>query len=280
MKKHSILLLLLIAFYGCSNEKSSSGYTATEEIMDPDSLATEKIIKTADMKFRVKNVQQTKERLSEAIKAEKGTLASFGIQSQVQQSEKVSYSADSLLELTSYRTEGSITASIPTDKLDEFTNKVAKMAIFVDQQSMAMDDQSITYLANKLKNQNRTEAVQQLNKNASKNNNTVRTTVDLKDSAIDNKINNMLIDNKVNYSIITLDFYQDNTVQKLVVGNDRLQDYRPNFFIRLWLNLQNGWVIFIEVILGIAHLWMVILILLIGYLAYKHFRKVRTTPLL
>jgi hypothetical protein len=278
MKKHSILLLLLIAFYGCSNERSSLGYTATEEVMDADSLATEKIIKTADMKFRVKNVQHTKERLSEAIKAEKGTLASFGIQSQVQQLEKVSYSADSLLELTSYRTEGSITASIPTDKLDEFTNKVAKMAIFVDQQSLAMDDQSITYLANKLKNQNRTEAVQQLNKNVSKKNDNVKTAVDLKDSAIDNKINNMLIDSKVNYSTITLNFYQDNTVQKLVVGNDRLQDYRPNFFTRLWLNLQNGWVIFMEVILAIANLWMLIFILVIGYLAYKHFRKVRTTP--
>jgi hypothetical protein len=278
MKKHSILLLLLIAFYGCSNERSSLGYTATEEVMDADSLATEKIIKTADMKFRVKNVQHTKEKLSEAIKAEKGTLASFGIQSEVQQSEKVSYSADSLLELTSYRTEGSITASIPTDKLDEFTNKVAKMAIFVDQQSLAMDDQSITYLANKLKNQNRTEAVQQLNKNVSKKNNNVKTAVDLKDSAIDNKINNMVIDSKVNYSIITLNFYQDNTVQKLVVGNDRLQDYRPNFFTRLWLNLQNGWVIFMEVILAIANLWMLIFILVIGYLAYKHFRKVRTTP--
>jgi hypothetical protein len=88
----------------------------------------------------------------------------------------------------------------------------------------------------------------------------------------------MVIDSKVNYSIITLNFYQDNTVQKLVVGNDRLQDYRPNFFTRLWLNLQNGWVIFMEVILAIANLWMLIFILVIGYLAYKHFRKVRTTP--
>ena len=280
MKKHSILFLLLLAFYGCSNNSSSSTDTAgsTQELAAEDSLMSEKIIKTADMKFRVKDVQKTKENLGEAIKAEGGTLANFSIQSQVQQSEKVSYSADSLLELTSYRTEGSITANIPTDKLDDFTNKVAKMAMFVDQQSLSMDDQSITYLANKLKNQNRTAAVQQLDKNADKKSNSVKTAVDLKDRAIDNKINNMLIDSKVNYSTITLNFYQDNTVQKLVVGNDRLQDYRPSFFKRLWLNVQNGWVIFMEVILAIANLWMLILILVIGYLAYKHFRKVKTTP--
>ena len=280
MKKHSILFLLLLAFYGCSNDRSSSTDAAgsTQELAAEDSLMSEKIIKTADMKFRVKDVQKTKENLGEAIKAEGGTLANFSIQSQVQQSEKVSYSADSLLELTSYRTEGSITANIPTDKLDDFTNKVAKMAMFVDQQSLSMDDQSITYLANKLKNQNRTAAVQQLDKNADKKSNSVKTAVDLKDRAIDNKINNMLIDSKVNYSTITLNFYQDNTVQKLVVGNDRLQDYRPTFFKRLWLNVQNGWVIFMEVILAIANLWMLILILVIGYLAYKHFRKVKPTP--
>lgn len=280
MKKHSILFLLLLAFYGCSNDRSSSTDAAgsTQELAAEDSLMSEKIIKTADMKFRVKDVQKTKENLGEAIKGEGGTLANFSIQSQVQQSEKVSYSADSLLELTSYRTEGSITANIPTDKLDDFTNKVAKMAMFVDQQSLSMDDQSITYLANKLKNQNRTAAVQQLDKNADKKSNSVKTAVDLKDRAIDNKINNMLIDSKVNYSTITLNFYQDNTVQKLVVGNDRLQDYRPTFFKRLWLNVQNGWVIFMEVILAIANLWMLILILVIGYLAYKHFRKVKTTP--
>lgn len=67
--------------------------------------------------------------------------------------EKVSYSADSLVELTSYRSEGSITARIPLDKIDEFTNKVAKMAVFIDQQSMIMDDQSITCLANNSKSQ-------------------------------------------------------------------------------------------------------------------------------
>jgi len=279
MKKNLALLFLLVAVIGCNSEKPSFGDTAdqtSKSLESSDTTQIEKIIKTADMRFRVKNVQQTKEKLSLAIKAEKGTVAQFSVQSHIQQSEKVKHSADSLVELTSYRTEGSITARVPSDKIDEFTNKVAKMAVFVDQQSMTMDDQSIAYLANKLKNENRVEAVAQLNKHANKKSNNVETALYLKDSYVDRKIENLLIDNQVNYSTITLSFYQDNTVQKIVVENDRLEDYRSDFLNRLWLNIQNGWVIFMELILAIANLWMLVLLIAIGYFTYKHYRTPKT----
>jgi hypothetical protein len=276
MKKFLVLLFVIVAFLGCNSEKTSFGDTSDEtsaSLESSDTTLTEKIVKTADMRFRVKSVQQTKEKLSAAIKAEKGTVAQFALQSHIQRSEKVRYSADSLVELTSYRTEGSITARVPSDKIDEFTNKVAKMAVFVDEQSMTMDDQSIAYLANKLKNENRVEAVKQLNKHASKKSNNVETALYLKDSYVDKKIENMLIDTQVSYSTITLSFYQDNTLQKLVVENDRLEDFRPDFFHRLWLNIQNGWVMFMELILAVANLWMLAVLFALGYFAYKYYHK-------
>ncbi|MNY35233.1 hypothetical protein D3C86_1696260 [compost metagenome] len=151
------------------------------------------------------------------------------------------------------------------------------MAVFVDHQSMKLDDQSISYLANKLKNQNRVEAVAQLNKHANKKSNNVETALNLKDDYIDKKIENLNIDSRVKYSDITLSFYQDNTVKKLVVGNDNLSDYRPGFFRRLGLNIQNGWVIFKEFILILSNLWMLIVLLLAGYFAFRYYRKRRKT---
>ncbi|MEJ7557398.1 MAG: DUF4349 domain-containing protein [Pedobacter sp.] len=276
MKKYLVLLLVSAAFLGCNREKSSFGETAdntSTSLESSDTILTEKIVKTADMRFRVKSVQQTKEKLSAAIKAEKGSVAQFTVQSNIQKSEKVRYSADSLVELTSYRTEGSITARVPSDKIDEFTNKVAKMAVFIDQQSMTMDDQSMAYLDNKLKNDNRVEAVEQLNKHANKKSNNVETALYLKDSYVDKKIQNMLIDSQVSYSTIILSFYQDNTLQKLVVENDRLEDFRPDFFNRLWLNLQNGWMIFMELILAVANLWMLVVLFALGYFTYKYYQR-------
>lgn len=278
MKKYLIYCVVAIAISACSKQNKShqetSDVTATN-LEASDTTLTEKIIKTADMRFRVKEVQQTKEKLSDLIKAEGGTLAGFSIQSNVERFEKVGYSADSLLELTSYRVEGMIEAKVPSEKLDAFTNKVAGMAVFVDHQSMKIDDQSISYLSNKLKNQNRVEAVAQLNKHANKKSNNVETALNLKDDYIDKKIENLSIDSRVKYSDITLNFYQDNTVKKLVVGNDNLADYRPGFFRRLGLNIQNGWVIFKEFILIIANLWMLVVLVLAGYFAFRYYRKKR-----
>lgn len=276
MKKYLIYCVFTIAMFSCNSKKGSnlenSDATAAN-LETTDSLLSEKIIKTADMRFRVKDVQNTKEKLSSTIKAEGGTIAEFTVQSNIQQTEKVKYSTDSLLELTSYRTEGLIVARVPSEKLDEFTNKVAKMAVFVDQQSLKMDDQSIVYLSNKLKNQNRVEAVEQLNKHANKKSNNVETSLSLKDDYVDKKIENLMIDSKVQYSTITLNFYQDNTVKSILVGNDDLYSYRPNFFTRLGLSFQNGWYIFKEFILVVMNLWVWILIGVAAYFSFKYYRK-------
>lgn len=279
MKKYLFFAIITLTIWGCNKSERMNSADATASINEnaTDTTAIEKIIKTADMRFRVKDVQNVKEKLSAAVKEEGGLIAEFNIQSNIMRTEKVKYSTDSLLELTSYRKEGQVVAKVPSEKLDDFTNKVVKLAVFVDQQSLKLDDQGVNYLSNTLKNKNRVEAVEQLNKHANKKSNNVETALQIKDDYVDRKIENQIIDSKVRYSTITLNFYQDNTVQKMVVGNDDLYDYRPAFFNRLWLGIANGWVIFKEFILILSNLWVLILLALAGYFAFRHYRRKRNT---
>ncbi|SDG23466.1 protein of unknown function [Pedobacter terrae] len=264
MKRNIIAIAIVLTIFGCqkSNEKYASAETvvANEFKVPTDSTAVEKIIKTADMRFRVKNVQNAKEQLSRTIKAEGGTVAEFSIESTIQETDKVKQSTDSLKEITAYRTEGYLVAKVPSEKLDEFTNTIAKMAVFVDHQSMKLDDQSIAYLANKLKAQNRVDAIEKINKVASKKSANVESSLYIKDDYVDKKIENMQIDSRVKFSTIKLNFYQDNTVKTMIVANDNLYDYRPAFANRLWLGIVNGWTIFKEIIIAISNLWMLILV--------------------
>lgn len=264
MKRYLFCAAIIVTMFGCNSSKekdyASSESSNTAESVDAaviaDSTATPKIIKTADMRFRVKDVQDTKEKLSSTIKAQGGTVAEFSINSYIQESNKVRYSVDSLKEITSYRKEGMLVAKIPSEKLDDFINTIARMAVFVDNQAMKMDDQSIAYLANKLKAQNRAEALNTINQTAKRKGNNVETSLYIKDDYVDKKIDNMNIDNRVKFSTITLNFYQDNTVKTLIVGNDNLSDYKPGFFKRLGLNMLDGWKYFKELILALSHLWM------------------------
>ena len=276
MKRNIIAIAIVLTIFGCqkSNEKYASADTAVLEPLSKesaDSTAAEKIIKTADMRFRVKDVQNTKEQLSKTIKAEGGTVAEFSIESTIQETDKVKQSTDSLKEITSYRTQGYLVAKVPSEKLDEFTNTIAKMAVFVDHQSMKMDDQSIAYLANKLKAQNRVDAIEKINKVASKKSANVESSLYIKDDYVDRKIENMQIDSRVKFSTITLNFYQDNTVKTMIVANDNLYDYRPAFVNRLWLGIVNGWTIFKEIIIAISNLWMLILVGFAIFFTVKYF---------
>jgi hypothetical protein len=276
MKRNIIAIAIILTIFGCQNENKKYASADTVELEplskeSADSTAAEKIIKTADMRFRVKNVQNTKEQLSKTIKAEGGTVAEFSIESSIQETDKVKQSTDSLKEITSYRTQGYLVAKVPSEKLDEFTNTIAKMAVFVDNQSMKMDDQSIAYLANKLKAQNRIDAIEKINKVASKKSANVESSLYIKDDYVDKRIENMQIDNRVKFSTITLNFYQDNTVKTMIVANDNLYDYRPAFLNRFWLGIVNGWTIFKEIIIAISNLWMLVLVGIVVFFTIKYF---------
>ena len=87
----------------------------------------------------------------------------------------------------------------------------------------------------------------------------------------------MSIDNRVKFSTITLNFYQDNTVKTLIVSNDNLYDYRPEFFQRLGLSLMAGWSILKEFILGVSTIWPFIIIgiaLFFGIKTYLRTKKI------
>jgi hypothetical protein len=276
MKRNIIAIAIVLTIFGCQNENKKYAGADTVELEplskeSADSTAVEKIIKTADMRFRVKNVQNTKEQLSKTIKAEGGTVAEFSIESTIQETDKVKQSTDSLKEITSYRTQGYLVAKVPSEKLDEFTNTIAKMAVFVDNQSMKMDDQSIAYLSNKLKAQNRVDAIEKINKVATKKSANVESSLYIKDDYVDKRIENMQIDSRVKFSTITLNFYQDNTVKTMIVANDNLYDYRPAFINRLWLGIVNGWTIFKEIIIAISNLWMLVLVGIVVFFTIKYF---------
>lgn len=271
MKKNIIALALMATLWACKNQKNGEIAPTSEIESVTDSAA--KIIKTADMRFRVKNVQQTKEELSKRIKEKGGSIVEFSIQSNLIETAKIKQSTDSLKEITAYQTEGYLVAKVPADMLDEFTNTAAKMAIFVNNSHMKMDDQSIAYLNNKLKVENRVEAVQHLNKVATKKSPNVESALMIKDDVVDRKIENLVINERVKYSTITLNFYQDNTVKTMVVANDQVSDFKPNFGSRLWLNLINGWSLFKEIILAMANLWMLFVLGIGVFFALRYYAK-------
>lgn len=279
MKRHfAFVALAAMIFFGCNSEKKAemADYAAADTVaadLDAANTSVEKMTKTADMRFRVKDVQQTKQKLSETIRKQGGLVMEFSISSAVKDTQKVKFSTDSLKEITAYSTDGYLTARVPAEHLDDFTNAIAEMAVFVDNQSLKMEDRGLAYIENKLKAENRQQAVAQINKVASKKSPNVQSALSIKDDYVDKKIQNLAIDQQVKYSTITLNFYQDHTVKTMVVANDNIYDYKPDFFRRLGLNLIDGWTYFKELILFLSKLWMFFLTGVIAFFVIRYYAK-------
>ncbi len=277
MKRHfAIVALAAIVFAGCNAEhKAESADYASTEALDTasNSQLVEKMTKTADMRFRVKDVQRTKAELSNTIKKQGGLVMEFSLNSTIQKTEKVKLSADSLKEITSYRKEGYLVARIPSTELDGFTDQIAGMAVFVDNQSLKMEDKSLAYLENAMKSTNRQEAVEQIKKVATKKGSNVESSLYIKDDYVNKKIENLSIDKQVKFSTITLSFYQDNTVNTMTVANDNLYDYQPGFFNRLALNFADGWMYFKEFILFLSRFWLFFAVGLGAFFVIRYYTK-------
>lgn len=237
-----------------------------------DTAVQSKLVKTADMRFKVKNVQKASEQITAVTKAYNGFIMHHQIQSTENQSQDVKLGDDSVMRITSYGCTGSITVKIPTVKLDSFLNDVSHLGIYVNKRELNISDKSLYYLSAKMKLQNRLSLIaqQKAGKVVIKNPANV---LALQDDMVDQQIGNREIDDKVRNSIVELYFYQSNTIYKEIIPDDNPSHYNQPFFKRLITGIQNGWFIFEDVLLGLANLWVFVVAGFGAWVLFRYYRR-------
>ncbi|AMR30318.1 hypothetical protein A0256_02245 [Mucilaginibacter sp. PAMC 26640] len=285
MKTKIIIILAAIAMlaackgkmrtdYEAINNSNAQSGSADSTSVDADSLLSKapKLVKSADISFKVKNVQQTGDSISWLATKYNGMIMHHQMTSNIQNSQDIRISDDSLMRVAAFKTVADMTIKVPSTKLEEFMTRVSRLGIYVTSRQMDIEDLSLDYLSDKLKLQSRAELVAQQKKGKI----TIKDpqkVLWLKDDLVDGQINNRRIDAAVKYSTISLDFYQSNTIVKEMIANDDPSAYQLPFFKRLLMAVTNGWMIFTELVLGIANLWVFVLIGIGLWMAYKVYKK-------
>jgi hypothetical protein len=242
--------------YEAVNNGSSAAADSVK--MDSAIMSKPKLVKTAGIRFKVKNVQQTAEHITALTTSINGMVIHHQMGSVAERSQDVRISNDSVMRVTSFNTTAEMTVKIPSSKLEAFMDEVGHMGIYVNDRNMDITDKSLDYLSSQLKLKSRLELVnqQKQGKVIIKNPEHV---LNLKDDMIDQQIGNRQIDDAVKNSIVTLSFFQSNTINKEVIANDDPSAYNLPFFKRLGMALENGWTLFVDMIIGMANIWVFIL---------------------
>ena len=284
MKKRILIPLLagLALLWACKGKTGSelvnnSRSADSAKIESADTLQT-KLIKTAGINFKVKNVQQTAELISALTTGLNGMVMHHQMTSTAERSLDVRISDDSVMRVTSFNTIAEMIVKIPQAKLEDFMNRVARMGIYVNNRRMDITDKSLDYLSSQLKLKNRTELVSQ-----QKSGRIVikkpEDVLQLKDDMVDQQIGNLGINNAVKNSVVTLSFYQSNTINKEAIANDDPSAYNLPFIKRMGMAIETGWEVFVDVIIALTNLWVFILAAIGAWTLIRYYRNKKSLAL-
>jgi len=286
-------LVIIALLFSCKKADSTSAeatadYATTDSTAVSSSAAVEKrdskqkFIRTADIKFKVKNVVKSTYAIENAVTKFGGFVTNTNLQSNIHDQIKTKISQDSTLETTKYSVENNITIRVPNTKLDTIIKSIARQIDFLDFRIIKADDVSLKLLANQLSqkrsavNEKRVEkAIDEKGKKINDIMN-AENTLDNQKEANDNRtIENLSIQDQVNFSTITLQLYQNETIKQEVSASEKDSNaYKPNLGIQIIDSLKNGWDLLEAIFVFFLNLWPFILLALGGYFLYrKHLKK-------
>jgi hypothetical protein len=163
-------VLLLSACGGRTSKyeavSSSADTVASDknEMADTSLSVTPKLVKCADMRFKVKSVQQTAEKITALTIKTNGMVMHHQMESYVQGSQDYRISDDSVRRVSAFSTSEDMTVKVPSDKLEDFMYQVAHMGMHVTYSKMDIEDKSLDFLSAKLKLNSRKELIDQQKK--------------------------------------------------------------------------------------------------------------------
>ena len=299
--KVGMALLVVAVAYSCkdavsTDESVNSENAAMEESVDAkaessavisSSAAVEpknsnrKFIRTADIKFKVKNTAQSTYAIENATNKFGGFVTYTNLQSTISDKDETKVSQDSILETTRYTVENNITIRVPNTQLDTVIKTIAKEIDFLDYRVIKADDVSLKMLANQMAQNRSNNSEKRIEKAIDDKGKKLNNIIDAEDHLDDKKeqndntkLENLSLKDQVNFSTLTLQIYQREAIKQEMVANEKsINAYRPNIGLQIVDSLKTGWFMLEAIIAFVVQLWGLALIGFLAWFGYKKYLK-------
>jgi Domain of unknown function (DUF4349) len=281
------ILTVSAILYSCKQSESSPEESASENVKSTkdvvsSSAAVEKkdsnrkFIRTADIKFKVKNVPQSTYAIENATNKFGGFVTYTNLQSNVSEKIETKISQDSTLETTKYNVENNITIRVPNTQLDTVIKIIAKQINFLDSRLIKADDVSLQILSNQLAQNRSSNHEKRVEKAIDTKGKKLNTIIDAeenlsskKEENDNKKLENLSLQDQVNFSTLTLQIYQRETIKQEMIANPKT--YRQNIGSQILDGLKTGWFMLEAIIAFVVQLWAILLIGIAGFFGYKKY---------
>lgn len=290
VKRGLVLLAVISLVVSCKKsdayeEESADAKMTTDTISSSAAVekegSTRKFIRTADIKFKVKNVPQSTYTIENITNKFGGFVTYTNLQSTIIDEFETKISLDSTLQTIRYNVENDIIIRVPNKRLDTVIKSIAKQIDFLDYRIIKADDVSLKMLSNQISqtrsanNQKRIEkAIDTKGKKINDIMEAENTLANQKEQNDNAKLENLSIEDQVNFSTLTIKIYQNESVKQEITANTKDSNYyKPNIGIRILDSLKSGWYVFLEIIVFLFQIWWFLLLTIGGYFLYKKYSK-------
>lgn len=291
LSKLGLALLLFGLAFACKksegNANSESAADTTVGSTISSSAAVEKkdsnrkFVRTADLKFKVKNVAKSTYSIENIVSKNGGFVTFTDLKSNINEKSETKISQDSTLEITKFNVDNTITIRVPNMQLDTVLKSMAKEVAFLDSRLIKSDDVAMQLLCNKMAQKRLTSHQKRLEKGIDTKGKKLNDITNAEDKVLGREtesdetvLKNLSLEDQINFSTITLYLYQRESIQQEIVANEKsVNGYRPHIGLQIWDSLKTGWFMFEAIIAFIVQLWALILIVVLGVFGYRKFIK-------
>nr|WP_315203885.1 DUF4349 domain-containing protein [uncultured Flavobacterium sp.] len=290
VKRGLILLAVISLIISCKKSDVASEELADAK-MSADTISssaavekegsTRKFIRTADIKFKVKNVTKSTYIIENITNKFDGFVTYTNLQSTIIDQFETKISLDSTLQTIRYNVENDIIIRVPNKRLDTVIKSIAKQIDFLDYRIIKADDVSLKMLSNQLSqtrsagNEKRIEkAIDTKGKKINDIMEAENTLANKKEQNDNTKLENLSIEDQVNFSTLTIKIYQNESVKQEIIASTKDSNYyKPNIGIRIIDSLKSGWYVLLNIIVSLFEIWWLLLLAIGGFFLYKKYYK-------
>jgi hypothetical protein len=250
-----------------------SSFTDADNKNDSDHT----FIRTADLKFKVKNVIDATTNIEDIINRQGGLVTYTNLNNTIDNSSTAIISADSTLETTYYTVTNTMTIRIPNSKLDTKLKQVAGFVDFLDSRTIKADDVILRLVSDSLSRKRYSKISQRLTSDIDKKGKKLSELTDVEDLLTEQQeqgdnaaIESLSLAEQVRFSIITLNLHQRQSIQQELIANAKnINVYKSGFGKQLQDAFTDGWEILESLFVIIAHFWGLWLLIIAVYFLYK-----------
>jgi hypothetical protein len=233
-----------------------------------------KLIKTASLNFEVADVEKTTVKIEHLANNYGGFILSSSIKNTTSQVTEQRINKDSVLEIGLRNIQNDITLRVPEFLLDTVLFGFSKIWTQLNERTINAEDVTIDFLANELRARMYQKTATNINQAAQNNQKKLDNVVDAEqtaaqylESTIQKKIQNLTLQDRIDYATITIHIYQEDVLYKKKKVSYQLEDYQPSFGSEFVDSLAFGWKIILGFILFITKCWSLLLIMVVLFFA-------------